>query len=123
MTRATNFSSSTGNLSIRSANTAKLARDLKQNTLGLAKANLENTNLSRIAAEEKSTKVTLEREAAALRLRQQESEIKEASLLQRLRAMEEKMAGIAYNQSANEVTPKTLAGNPGTDPLKENDGP
>ena len=54
---------------IRSANTAKLARDLKQNTLELAKASLENVNLSRIAAEEKSAKVALEREAVALRLR------------------------------------------------------
>ena len=43
------FSSFTGNSSVRLANMAKLARDLKDNTLGLAKANLQNVNLEQIA--------------------------------------------------------------------------
>ena len=37
--------------SVRSANTAKLARDLKDNILELAKANLDNVSLAQIAVD------------------------------------------------------------------------
>ena len=38
---------------VRSANTARLARDLNDHALGLAKANLQNANLEQRAKEEK----------------------------------------------------------------------
>ena len=90
--RRTNFSSSTGNSSVRSANTAKLARDLKDNTLGLARANLQNANLERIAKDASAAKAKLEHETAALRKRQEESERKADDLTRQLQAMEAMMA-------------------------------
>ena len=90
--RRTNFSSSTGNSSVRSANTAKLARDLKDNTLGLARANLQNANLERIAKDASAAKAKLEHETAALRKRQEESERKAEDLTRQLQAMEAMMA-------------------------------
>ena len=90
--RRTNFSSSTGNSSVRSANTAKLARDLKDNTLGLAKANLQNANLERIAKEASTAKAKLEQETVALRKKQEESERMAEDLTRRLQAMEAIMA-------------------------------
>ena len=99
--RATNFSSSTGNSSIRSANTAKLARDFKQNTLGLAKANLANANLERIAAEAEEK----------LRTQQQEAARKEKELMARLHAMEAMMASASSNMDghASNSSPAKLA--------------
>ena len=80
----------------------------------------------------------MEKEAAALRRRQEESEKKEGDLLQRLQAMEVMMAGAASGSlgqgnnasppthaaavSAQAIT-QTQAENPGTDALKENEGP
>ena len=57
---------STGNSSVRSANTAKLARDLKDNALGLAKANLDNANLAQIAKEERRNLDNLRRQIQAM---------------------------------------------------------
>ena len=62
----TNFLCSTGNSSVRSANTAKLARDLKDNALGLAKANLEHANLAQIAKEERRNSDNLRRQIQAM---------------------------------------------------------
>ena len=85
--RRTAFSSSTGNSSVRSANTAKLARDLKDNTLGLAKANLKNADLQRKANDASVAKGELENETARLRKKQEELDRKEADLIRRLQAM------------------------------------
>ena len=57
-----NFLCSTSNSSVRSANTPKLARDQNDNTLGLAKANLDNANLARIAKEERRNSDNLRRQ-------------------------------------------------------------
>ena len=62
----TNFSCSTGNSLVRSANTAKLAKDLKDNALGLAKANLDNANLAQIAKEERRNSDNLTRQIQAM---------------------------------------------------------
>ena len=91
--RRTAFSSSTGNSSVRTANTAKLARDLKENTLGLAKANLNNADLQRKANEASLAKGELEKETARLRQKQEDSDRREADLLKRLQAMEAMFAG------------------------------
>ena len=82
------FSSYTGNSTVHSANTAKLARDLKYNTLGLAKANLKNANLEHIAKETSAAKKKLENETALLRKSQEESERKANDLSKQLQAME-----------------------------------
>ena len=62
----TNFLCSTGNSLVRSANTAKFARDLNDNALELAKANLDNANLAQIAKEERRNSDDLRRQIQAL---------------------------------------------------------
>ena len=107
----TNFSSSTGNSSVRSANTAKLTRDRKDNTLGLARANLQNANLERIAKDASAANAKLEHETAALRKRQEESEWKAEDLTRQLQAMEAMMArgmGIPLGQTNIESPGRTL---------------
>ena len=62
----TNFSCFTGNSLVWSANTAKLARDLKDDALGLAKANLQNAKLKKIAREERRKLEYLRRQIQAM---------------------------------------------------------
>jgi hypothetical protein len=136
--RRTNFSSSTGNSSVRSANTAKLARDLKDNTLGLARANLQNANLERIAQDARAAKAKLEQETVALRKRQEESDQKAEDLTRQLQAMEAMMArgmGIPLGEMNTEIPAshsatagQQAAAGPQSDTLgtsiqDENDGP
>ena len=122
--RRTNFSSSTENSSVRSANTAKLARELKDNTLGLARANLNNANLERIAAEASAVKKKLEKEAVALRAKQEETERMSEDLARQLQAMEAMMArGMGYplgqdDSKRSKVRPHT-AGEQASHPFKK----
>ena len=119
-------------------NTAKLARDLKDNTLGLAKANLQNANLERIAKEASTAKAKLEQETVALRKKQEESERMAEDLTRRLQAMEAMMArgmGNPLGQGGSEspATHSDTAGqqaaaeshtaNLGTYIQEENEGP
>ena len=123
---------------MRSANTAKLARDLKDNTLGLARANLQNANLERIAQDARAAKAKLEHETVALRKRQEESDQKAEDLTRQLQAMEAMMArgmGIPLGEMNTEIPapPSATAGHQaaaghqsdtlGTSIQDENDGP
>ena len=87
----TNFSCSTGNSLVRLVNSAKLARDLKDNALRLAKANLQNANPKQIAKEERAAKGKLERETKALRKQQVDSERRAEDLMRKIQAMEAAM--------------------------------